>query len=360
MFKSVARAFFLVAVAAAVGAQPAATPADQRDVAAPRTVQDIPANDEAGDADSKDANAFRTNVANLFNQEKFDQLDEIANEVRSQKSRFPGGAWKSHVFYSVLREPGSLTATDQTWNVHFERLQRWIERNPDSITPDVALAASYLRFAWKARGKGYANTVTADGWRLFAERVQKARDVLEQAQSLATRDPEWYRTMQTVSLAQGWHQKQAEELFAEANSVEPGYYYFDEAFANYLLPKWYGKPGDSEEFAQSIAERIGGAEGDSVYFRIALSLNCCKAQPQVPSISWERVKQGFASSKQLYGSTNYQRNAVAFMALRQGDREYAQQLFARIGDNWNERVWRSKDNFDRSKSSLTLKLKGQD
>jgi hypothetical protein len=39
------------------------------------------------------------------------------------------------------------------------------------------------------------------------------------------------------------------------------------------------------------------------------------------------------------------------MAVRQGDREFAQQLFARIGDNWNEKVWRSKDKFEGSRAS---------
>ena len=81
-------------------------------------------------------------------------------------------------------------------------------------------------------------------------------------------------------------------------------------------------------------------------------MNCCKERAQAPSISWERVKQGYASLEQLYGNTSYQRNALAFMAVRQGDKEFARQLFARIGDNWSERVWRSKDRFDSSKASL--------
>jgi hypothetical protein len=158
--------------------------------------------------------------------------------------------------------------------------------------------------------------------------------------------------MQTVSLAQDWNNKQAEKLLEEAYTFEPSYYYFYDSYANYLLPKWNGKPGDTEAFAQTIADRIGGSEGDFVYFRIALSMNCCKAKAQAPALSWDRVKQGFAALEQLYGSTNFQRNALAFMAVRQGDGEFAQQLFARIGDNWNQRVWRNKPKFDRSKASL--------
>lgn len=160
--------------------------------------------------------------------------------------------------------------------------------------------------------------------------------------------------MQTVALAQDWDHKRVATLIEEAFTAEPGYYYFYTANANYLLPKWDGAPGDSELFAKNIADRVGGPEGDAIYFQVALSLNCCKSHPQAPDISWDRVKQGFASLEQLYGSTNYQRNAMAFMAARQGDEDFAQQLFARIGDNWSERVWRSRNKFESAKASLSL------
>jgi Fur family transcriptional regulator, ferric uptake regulator len=59
----------------------------------------------------------------------------------------------------------------------------------------VALAAAYLRFAWKARGGGYANKVVPEGWKTFRERVQRTQEVLEEPRSLPAKDPERYRTM---------------------------------------------------------------------------------------------------------------------------------------------------------------------
>lgn len=353
MFRPVACALFLgTLVFPGLAAQLPTTPYNNLAIT-PRALQNaaISTSDDV-DADSQPARAFRTTVRHLFNEEKFDQLDEIANTVRTEKSRFLGGAWKLRVYYSVLREPGSMTATDAVWNAHFERLQRWIAQKPDSITPRVALADSYLRFAWKARGNGYANTVTSDGWRLFKERVQQAQQTLNAAESLPTKDPHWYRSMQTVALAQGWDRDRAEDLLQKAIALEPGYFYVYEAHSNFLLPKWYGKPGEAEAFAQSVADRIGGPEGDFVYFEMAANLNCCRGKPQMPNISWDRVKQGFAALQQLYGSTNFEKNVMVFMAVHQGDRELAQQLFESIGDNWDENVWHTKEKFDTSKSSL--------
>ena len=288
------------------------------------------------DPDSQPARVFKIQVRSLFNQENFSQLDEIAEAARSQKQRFLGGGWKLRVFYNALREPGSLTATDDVWN---------------------ALARAYLGFAWKARGNGPGETVTLESWKVFSERVQKARDTLNDAKSISAANPQWYVEMETIALAQGWDRDTTEKLVGDASDVEPGYFYIYSQYANYLLPKWYGEPGDSEDFLKSAADRIGGAEGDFIYFQIARNLNCCRPKAQMPNLSWDRVKQGFAALERLHGSTNDQVNAFAFMAVRQGDSETAQQLFARIGDNWDEDVWGSKDKFERSKATLSLAQK---
>ena len=305
-------------------------------------------------SDSQPVHTFRIAVRHLFDEEKFDELEAIAAKARSQKERFLGGAWKLYVFYTTIQGPGSLTSTDAVWTAHLERLRRWIGAKPESITPRVALAQAYLRFAWKARGEGYRDTVTSDGWKLFGERVQQARETLENAEKVSTKDPQWYSDMQAVALAQRWNRSQADDLLQKASDLEPKYFYFYSAHAYYLLPKWYGKPGDAETFAQTIADRLGGPDGDLVYFEIALIDNCCNAKEQMPDLSWDRIKEGFGALEQLYGSTNYQLNAVAFMAARQRDSEFAQQIFGRIGDNWDETVWGSKAEFDWSKASFTL------
>jgi hypothetical protein len=112
-----------------------------------------------------------------------------------------------------------------------------------------------------------------------------------------------------------------------------------------LLPKWYGKPGDTERYAAQVADRIGGDEGDAVYFQIAAAINCCN-RTQAPDLSWPRVQRGFAAVETLYGSTNHERNVMAYLALRSGDAATAQQLFARIGNDWSESVWKTKGAFD--------------
>jgi hypothetical protein len=288
---------------------------------------------------------FRVSVLARFNSGLYADLDTLAQELQQKRSRFAGGAWRLHVLFGTLSSPGSATASDAAWTAHIAKLEDWSLRSPASPTPCITLAQTYLRFAWKARGHGYANTVTAEGWSLFRDRVQSARSTLEQCAALAENSPHWYLQMQGVALDQQWNRAAVDALAERALANEPGYYYFAVAESTYLLPKWYGDPGDAERYAAQVADRIGGDDGDAVYFQIAAAINCCK-RTQAPALSWPRVKRGFAAVETLYGSTKHELNVMAYLALRNGDAATAQKLFERIGNDWSESVWKTKAAFD--------------
>jgi hypothetical protein len=307
-------------------------------------------NPDLSDTDLRD---FRVSLLGLFNSGRYADLDTLAQQMQQQRSRFAGGAWRLHVFFGTLSSPGSATATDAAWTAHIAKLEQWARSSRASPTPRIALAQTYLRFAWKARGHGYSDTVTPEGWQVFRDRVQLARSTLEQCALLAENSPHWYLEMQGVALDQQWDRAAFDALAEQALAHEPGYYYFAVAESNYLLPKWYGKPGDTERYAAQVADRIGGDEGDAAYFQIAAAINCCK-KTQAPALSWARVQRGFAAVESLYGSTNHERNVMAYLALRSGDAATARQLFARIGSDWSESVWKTKAAFDAGRTGQAV------
>jgi hypothetical protein len=309
-----------------------------------------PAGDvESPDLSDTDLRDFHASVLGLFNSSRYAELDALAQQLQQQRTRFKGGAWRLHVLFGTLSSPGSATATDAAWNAQIAKLENWAQASPTSPTARIALAQTYLRFAWKARGHGYSNTVTPQGWALFQSRVKSARSVLDQSAALAGNSPHWYLQMQNVALDQQWDRAAFDELAQRALSHEPGYYYFALSESNYLLPKWYGKRGDVERYAAEVADRIGGNEGDAVYFQIAAAINCCK-RTQAPDLSWSRVQQGFAAVESLYGATNRERNVMAYLAVHSGDAVTAQRLFARIGNDWSESVWKTKPAFDAART----------
>jgi len=75
--------------------------------------------------------------------------------------------------------------------------------------------------------------------------------------------------MMVVGLAQNWDAKRMKEVFEQGIQFEPDYFHLYKQYANYLLPKWDGKSGDATAFAKSVADKVGGEQGDVIYFHIA-------------------------------------------------------------------------------------------
>ena len=296
--------------------------------------------------DSIDAYAtekYSAAVSNMLAAEEFKQLDCLADSLRESQARFASGAWKLNIFYSGLEAP-LLHPTENDWKDHLKRLKNWQYENPESITARIALAEADLSYAWDARGNQGADTVSDNGWQLFGQRAAEARKILEKASSLKAKCPEWYVAMETVALAQGWERPEAEAVVEEAFSKDPRYYHVYQKYAMYLLPRWYGEEGDTEAFAASIADRIGGDQGDAVYYKIAVSVVCnCKTEPQLERMSWPRIQKGFATLEKQNGVSMPNLNIFALMAIKRNDSVVADQMFRRsatAGTNRSGRIRR--------------------
>lgn len=295
---------------------------------------------------------YQHTVAEMLKEEKFEQLDCLADHLRATKQRFSGGMWKLHAFYAGLYTPVAPQqhATEEDWKALLERLQKWSSARPQSLTALVALAWTYESYAWDARGQGYTNTVSESGWKLFEERYGEARQIADKAAAFPTKCPEWYLLMFALGRDEGWSVSQMRTLYEEATKFEPGYYYFARMLAFYLLPRWSGETGDSEQFTEEAANRIGGDAGDILYFQIA-NFTLCSCEDDNPHLSWERIVKGFQAAEREYGGSMLNLNLIAHMAtfVSGSDPVIADQAITRIGDQWDYDEWTTKENFESAK-----------
>jgi hypothetical protein len=297
---------------------------------------------------------FIESVQSLLEHEKFDQLDAMADAERSGRERFPGGDWKLQSLYMLLEYPSPAEAgppSDADYERRIALLRKWITHNPSSVTARIALAGTYTRWGWKARGNGYADTVTDEGWRLLHKRDAVALAALRDASRLSTVSPEWFVEMLTVAHVEDFDKLKMRALVDKAFAVEPDYYYVYQTYASFLLPKWNGEQGDARRFADEISNRIGGARGDMMYYEIAVSMACgaCGGEQPLRGMDWSRVKRGFAANEKSYGISTYKLNQMALAANDAGDYAFAATLFERIGENWSEGIWKSKADFEAGK-----------
>jgi hypothetical protein len=305
--------------------------------------------DELYDSDGP----YQAHIAAILLKEDFAQLEKTAKQVRASRARIKSGVWKLFAFYDGIVNPLDGTSfTDSDWDARFAVIKKWIAAYPDSATAQIALADTYVGYAWAARGSGYSDSVSQSGWNLFGQRIELAKSTLLQAAHLKEKCPFWYEAMQNVALAQGWDKQQARELLDEASAFEPTYYHFYREYANYLLPKWYGDEGNTQAFAEEISTRLGEPDGSIVYFEIA-SLLACQCDPDrntLAGISWPKAKQGYISLKRLYGTSNLKMNRFALMSVMSGDKSSAREALAELGSDWNHLVWHSAESFESAKA----------
>jgi hypothetical protein len=304
-------------------------------------------NGDAG-VDVQAVDVYTKTMYSLLKAEEFEKLDCLADAARAHKERFPGGMWKLHAIYNALETP-PLHPTQEDWTSHIDLLQRWVATRPASITARVALAEAYRNYGWDARGSGTSETVSKSGWKLFEERNAKAREILQQADKMSTKCPEWYVAMQGVALAEGWEPSEKQSLLDRAVKFEPAYYYYYRNYVNSILPQWGGKPGEVEGFLEKTADAIGGDEGDVLYFRVASTTVCGCQNDEKLNLSWLRIVKGFDAVEKIYGPSMENLNQVAHLAIDFSDAMAAQKAFTRIGDQWSESIWRTSAYFESQK-----------
>jgi hypothetical protein len=328
----------------------------QSNTATPKPTASSLGNDqEAGSNNSVDEQGlgaiklYESNMRAELYRHNFKGLEEIATELRRTRPRFPGGSWKLNTFYWALAMPTSGDKTNEPeWTMHLNNLQRWVDEHPDSLTAHIALGDAYVNYAWNARGRGYANKVSEDGWQLFQRRLATAKGFLDKAGTLPGKCPHRYVALETLAMGAGFDSEYVDKVFNEGIALEPNYQYLYAAKANYLLPRWHGSEGQMEQFAEQTLQRVGGKQGSALYYLIAENVGPLYRSKlfHQTQLSWPKIQQGFRDLESEYGMNDHRLNQYCRLAGWANDMTTSQQMLQRIGDRWDESVWGTQDYFE--------------
>jgi hypothetical protein len=300
----------------------------------------------------EDSDSYQNRIRAMLSERRFEQLDKEAQLARETDTRYPGDVWKLTRFYWALSAPTDEEKTsDAAWEDLLGRLRKWTRSRSSSAAARIAMAETFVNYAWHARGEGYADSVTNHGRSAFEDRLASAKSVLVEASKLKEKCLEWYQVMFNVALGEGWDKAQARELLDQAVAFEPGYHYFYTDYARFILPKWYGEKGEAQAFAEEVSQRVGGLEGSILYYEIATEVACqCEDFADwTDGLSWPKLKQGFEDFDKTYGATNLSQNRIAYMAFAEGDKARARQAFQIVGFDWDNRVWKSSKSFENAR-----------
>lgn len=287
--------------------------------------------------------AFRLRARQAYNSRSFDELEKMASALRSSKETFGNGSWKIAQFYQAFAcredEPESM------WTLHQQIHRDWITAKPASVTAQVAYADFLTDYAWRARGSGYVDSVTEEGWRLFRERMASARAALDEARKLKEKDPYLWLVGLEIARGQEWSKAEYDSWLTEAKSIEPKFWGYDTERAFSLLPRWYGKPGEWEAYAEEASARPDGL-GAETYARIVIHLRGYHENIFTESkASWPKVRDGLAEMRKKYPTSLEIVSHSALLATMGQDRALAKAMFDQLGDTYLPGVWRRPERF---------------
>jgi hypothetical protein len=268
----------------------------------------------------------------LFDREQFDDLDRVVADWSSPRARLADGWWKLEWFPSALQNEYEYPGRD----VVLQRIEKWKAHNPKSVGAAILEAKWWTDYAWKARGGGWASSVTPEGWRLFRERLEKAEKLSLESEPYASGNPLW--GMLRLDLA-GAQQRSFAEQFSIFESVikhNRGYYQLYGVLAIYAAPKWGGDWDLVNEVIEMAETATKQEDGASVYARLYHRVQNESGEQAFDIFKhtradWSHMKQGFEDILERYPHGKWNGSVFARYACQAGDGETYRRLRSRLG-----------------------------
>jgi hypothetical protein len=131
----------------------------------------------------------------------------------------------------------------------------------------------YISYAWDARGSGWAKTVSDVGWKDFGDRIGMAKQALEAAYQLDSKNAEAAKYMITVALAANLPRAEMETWFKRAIELTPEDQNIYNNKMNYLQPRWHGSAEELLTFGRECVDKL--SSGKLMNSKIAMILPLC-------------------------------------------------------------------------------------
>lgn len=209
---------------------------------------------------------------NVIYEGKFEDIERLISVVRSQSclgfSSTPEQLVKSIV--DMIAQAWTVVETDHPDSEYLEHFGRW--RDTKSSLAMTASAIRHRNIAWKARGNGYASTVTQKGWETFHERMKLA--TADVAVALAKPNPpiNAYASSVIWTLDDEGELDAVDEICRKACQLFPGQTAVHWGVLTRLLPQWYGEPGDAVSFCRWASLTVDPPHSEWMYATLAGSL----------------------------------------------------------------------------------------
>ena len=234
-------------------------------------------------------------------------------------------------FYAVYPKLVDSIGREAAFNKLYPTFEKAM---PGAWIPLYFKAQFEVKWAWDARGDGFANTVTPEGWKLFGERIAAARSALEKAWEIDPTQSAIAREMITVCMAQS-DRNGLEMWYERGIKANPDDYMLCRAKYYALLPRWLGSHEEMLDFGHQCAatQNIFGGIPDiliEIHEQIAAEVENPQEYFKQPPV-WADTYPIFENRIALY-SAKYDRSRFAQWAAKCGHWDVVAAQCEKLGD----------------------------
>lgn len=268
------------------------------------------------------------------------ELDESIERFATTAERASDGSW---LLSGVPEGIATHHESDTQWEELLRKIGEWRAQRPQSTVVDIAEAIILKEWAWSARGHGFANTVTPEGWKLFRERLQLAEAVLRRSREQSSGNPLWHEQYLEVALGLSWSEDKFRALYETAVARFPEYYplYFERV--RYLSPRWGGSVEAFDSYVTDVVRQTQAKHGKMMYARLYWAFANAQGQDfalfEESEANWRDMKTGFEQLLKDYPDSSWNLNNFAVFACRAGDSGTYRSLREKVGAKLYAMAW---------------------
>ncbi|MDY3553673.1 hypothetical protein R5W24_002778 [Gemmata sp. JC717] len=286
--------------------------------------------------------------------------DEIATwdkrfwELLTKVSADPDPVNQDNVIeLTTLRERQSMSAGRSRQKAH-EEIAACLKKGGAPEATQLAVRGAFLiRYAWDARGYGYANTVTPDGWRQFSERLAEAEEALTAAHERDPNRPHAATSMLTVCMGRSHPRDEMERWFERAMRADPDNAQACATKVESLHPKWQGSQEEYLGFAwQCVRTRnvngllplaaVSNLTANMPVPEPVLAAAAAQARPQYSQpLVWRVLDTGYTVVRRERPELLWVRGSHARAACLAGQHGVAVRELNAVGDDFSGGGFRS-------------------
>lgn len=294
----------------------------------------------------------------LLLKKEFQQLDDIANELRSHRTKYSNGRGKlwSWAWCPLAHSPSAMS--DEEYAKSFELIEAWKTARPDSVNALLLEAHIWQKYSFQARGGQSASETPEEQLRLFQKRCEKASAALNQIDAKKLPIDTVYRRLR-LEVAKGLGEKPDIDLVYAELQEDPRNMELVHGMAICLLPRWFGEPGELERFAEEVADRTKTECGDMQYTTVVIAAKEMLKSYLLEThpFDWPRIRRGFRDYERLNPMSQDHWNDEAQLAFMAEDLDAVYEIMAKIDPVLRRQSWEETEiNIDKFRERVTPQM----